>query len=78
MYCPSLFREDRLEVPHAFIRDRRLGLPISLGSSGLIANLVPFVLKTADSEHGVLQAHMARANPQWRELDDQAVYGKLE
>jgi len=73
MYCPSLFREDRLDVQHAFIRSHPLGLLISHGSTGLIANLVPFVLKTGDHERGVLQAHMARANPQWRELDDQAV-----
>jgi transcriptional regulator len=45
---------------------------ISHGSAGLIANLLPFVLKGA-GERGVLQAHMARANPQWRELDQQAV-----
>jgi transcriptional regulator len=73
MYCPSLFREDRLAVQHAFIRSHPLGLLISYGSAGLVANLLPFVLKTGDSERGVLQAHMARANPQWRELDEQAV-----
>jgi transcriptional regulator len=73
MYCPSIFRDDRLEVQHAFIRDHPLGLLISHGSTGLVANLLPFVLKTGDSERGALQAHMARANPQWRELDDQTV-----
>ena len=73
MYCPSPFREDWLEVQHEFIRSQPLGLLISHGSTGLVANLLPFVLKTGDSERGVLQAHMARANPQWRELDDQAV-----
>jgi transcriptional regulator len=73
MYCPALFREDRLEVLHALIRSNPLGLLISHGSGGLVANLLPFVLKTGDSERGVLQAHMARANPQWRELDGQAV-----
>ena len=73
MYCPSLFREDRLEVQHAFIRNHPLGLLISHGASGLLANLLPFVLKTGDSTRGVLQAHMARANPQWRELDNQPV-----
>ncbi len=70
MYCPSFFREDRLEVQHALIRRNPLGLLVSHGSTGLVANLLPFVLTTADSERGVLQAHMARANPQWRELDD--------
>jgi transcriptional regulator len=73
MYCPSFFREERLEVQHAFIRDHPLGLLISHGSTGLLANLVPFVLKAGDSGRGVLQAHVARANPQWRELDEQAV-----
>lgn len=73
MYCPTLFREERLEVLHAFIRSHPLGLLISQGSTGLLANLLPFVLKSGDGERGVLQAHMARANPQWRELDMQGV-----
>ena len=73
MYCPSLFREDRPEAQHALIRAHPLGLLISHGPSGLLANLLPFVLKTADPERAVLHAHMARANPQWRELDGQAV-----
>jgi transcriptional regulator len=73
MYCPSVFREDRLEVQHAFIQSHPLGLLISHGPGGLLANLLPFVLKTGDSERGVLQVHMARANPQWREIDDQPV-----
>ena len=73
MYCPALFREDRLDVQHVLIRSHPLGLLISHGSQGLIANLLPFILKTGDSERGVLQAHMARANPQWRELDGQDV-----
>jgi transcriptional regulator len=73
MYCPSPFREDRLEVQHGLIRSHPLGLLVSHGSSGLLANLIPFVLRTGDSAHGVLQAHMARANPQWRELDNRPV-----
>ena len=73
MYCPTLFREERLEVLHAFIRGHPLGLLISQGSTGILANLLPFVLKGGDTERGVLQAHMARANPQWRELDEQSV-----
>ena len=73
MYCPPLFREDRLDVQHEFIRTHPLGLLISSGPSGLLANLLPFELKTGGSERGVLHAHMARANSQWRELDNQAV-----
>jgi transcriptional regulator len=69
MYTPALFREDRLEVLHAFVRSHPLGLLISHGTSGLLANLLPFELNTGSSERGVLKAHIARANPQWRELD---------
>ncbi|HYL01543.1 MAG TPA: FMN-binding negative transcriptional regulator [Steroidobacteraceae bacterium] len=73
MYCPTLFREERLEVLHAFIRSHPLGLLVSQGSTGLVANLLPFVLQAGDGGRGVLQGHMARANPQWRELDQQRV-----
>jgi len=73
MYVPTLFREERLEALHDLIRRHPLGLLISQGSAGLLANLLPFVLKSGDSERGVLQVHMARANPQWRELDEQKV-----
>ena len=73
MYCPAPFREDRPEVLHAFIRSHPLGLLISHGASGLLANLLPFVLKTGAAGSVVLKAHMARANPQWREIDGQSV-----
>jgi transcriptional regulator len=73
MYCPAPFREDRPEVLHAFIRSHPLGLLISHGPSGLLANLLPFVLRTEDGGSGVLRAHMARANPQSREIDAQPV-----
>lgn len=73
MYLPPLFREDRLEVLHGLMRTHPLGLLISHGASGLLANLLPFVLESGAGERGVLKAHMARANPQWRELDGQAV-----
>jgi transcriptional regulator len=73
MYCPAPFREDRPEVLHAFIRSHPLGLLISHGPSGLLANLLPFVLKAGEASSVVLKAHMARANPQWREIDGQSV-----
>jgi len=65
MYCPSLFREDRPDVLHAFVRNHPLGLLISHGASGLLANLLPFELESGSNEREVLKAHIARANPQW-------------
>jgi transcriptional regulator len=68
MYQPPHFREDRLAVQHALIREHSLGLLITAGPSGLQANYVPFVIDADACEHGTLRGHVARANPQWQEL----------
>jgi transcriptional regulator len=68
MYQPPHFREDRLEVQHALIRAQSLGLLVTAGPGGLQANSVPFLIDAGGSERGTLRAHVARANPQWREL----------
>jgi transcriptional regulator len=56
---------------HALIKERVFGLLISKGAEGLIADSLPFVLDTAASKLGVLKVHLARANPQWRDLQEQ-------
>ena len=68
MYQPPHFREDRLEVQHQLIRSHPLGLLITAGAGGLQANPIPFLIDATASEHGTLRAHLARANPQLREL----------
>ena len=69
MYLPSAFREDRIDVLHGLIRAHPLGLLITAGPGGLIANPFPFLLDQEGSEKGRLRLHIARANPQWRELE---------
>jgi transcriptional regulator len=68
MYQPPHFREDRLDVQHDLIRSHPLGLLITSGPGGLMANPIPFLIESCASERGTLLCHMARANPQWREL----------
>ncbi len=68
MYQPPHFREDRLEIQHALIRAHPLGLLITAGVGGLQANPIPFLVDDRGGGLGMLVAHMARANPQWREL----------
>jgi transcriptional regulator len=70
VYEPPLHRNENLPELHALIRERIFGLLISNGAEGLVANSVPFVLDTAASKLGVLKAHLARANPQWRDLQE--------
>ena len=69
MYQPPHFREDRIEVQHDLIRSHPLGLLIAAGPGGLQANPIPFLVYPEPSPHGTLRAHMARGNPQWRELN---------
>ena len=69
MYEPPLHRNEDLPALHALIRERVFGLLISDGAEGLTANSVPFVLDAAASRLGTLKVHLARANPQWRDLE---------
>ncbi|MDQ0457041.1 transcriptional regulator [Rhizobium paknamense] len=55
----------------AFIEQNPLGLLISSGSAGLMANPVPFFLRRGD-QGLTLVAHLAKANPQWKALTDEA------
>lgn len=71
MYQPIHFREDRLDVQHALIRSHPLGLLITAGPGGLMANPVPFLV-ASEGPLGILRAHVARANAQWRELTNLA------
>lgn len=68
MYQPPHFREDRAEVQHALIRSHPLGLLVTAGAGGLMANPIPFLIYPDECEFGTLRAHVARGNPQWREL----------
>jgi transcriptional regulator len=68
MYEPPLHRQEDLAQIHALIRARPFGLLISHGPSGLLATSIPFTLVEDGSPFGLLRAHVARANPQWRDL----------
>lgn len=68
MYQPPQFREDRIEVQHALIRSHPLGLLVTAGPNGLMANPIPMLIDSGPAPNGTLRAHLSRANPQWKEL----------
>jgi len=70
MYQPPQFIETRLDILHALIRAHPLGLLVSNGPEGPVANPIPFLLDTDAPPHGKLRAHLAKTNPQWRILAD--------
>ena len=68
MYQPPAFVEDRPEVLHGLIRSHPLGLLITAGAGGLIANPIPFQL-VVEPAGVLLRAHLSRANPQLADID---------
>jgi transcriptional regulator len=70
MYLPSHFEETRVETLHALIRAHPFGALVTLGPGGLGANHVPFEVDPDPAPFGTLCAHVARANPVWREADN--------
>jgi transcriptional regulator len=67
MYRPPAFREDRVDVLCDAIRAHPLGLLITAGPAGLMANPVPFTMARRPAGD-VLCAHLAKANEQVLDL----------
>ena len=67
MYRPDHFRVDDVSQMHALMRARPLVALISGGPDGLTASHMPTVLKD-DGPYGVVEFHLARANPHWKQL----------
>ena len=67
MYQPKHFEETRVDTIHALIRSHPFGALVTLGPGGLDANHVPFEIDPDPEPLGTLRAHVARANPVWKE-----------
>ena len=67
MYLPELFRVEDVPQMHALMRARPFAALVSAGSAGLFASHLPTVLKD-EGRYGVIECHLARANPHWRDL----------
>lgn len=68
MYLPKVFEENRADVLRDLIASHPLGTVVTLNDQGLQANHIPFLFDSSPEPLGTLYAHVARANPLWREL----------
>jgi transcriptional regulator len=69
MYMPSVFEERDPERLRRFIREHPFGTLVTLTTTGLDANHIPFLLLADTTSTGaILHGHIARANPLWRNL----------
>jgi len=70
MYIPDHFAVEQLEALHRLLREHPLGTLVRHGPDGLDADHLPFEFDAAAGPHGLLSAHVARANPVWQHCAD--------
>jgi transcriptional regulator len=68
MYVPPHFAETDSGRLYDFIEQHSFGLLISGVDGAPFATHLPLLLDRGAGPHGALVGHVARANPQWREL----------
>jgi transcriptional regulator len=71
MYIPTAFAESDPARLHDFIEQHSFGLLVSQLDGQPFASHLPFLLERTTGSHGCLIGHMARANPQWKQIDGQ-------
>lgn len=67
MYTPPAYAESDIGALHAFMRTHSFATLVTVGAAGANATHLPFLLRE-DGVCGTLVTHLARANPQWRDL----------
>lgn len=71
MYTPPAYAESDIGALHAFMRTHSFATLVTVGAAGANATHLPFLLRE-DGACGTLVTHLARANPQWRDLQEGA------
>ncbi len=71
MYQPA---HDRFGMgdPAALLAELAAHVPatlVTLGAEGLRASILPMLFDPEDGDHGTLRGHLARPNPQWRDMN---------
>jgi transcriptional regulator len=70
MYIPDYFKVDDEDEIFSFLQANAFGQLISSVNGRLFCSHIPFLI---DDDRKQLRAHLAKANDQWRELEDQEV-----
>ena len=70
MYTPRAFALDELPDIQQLIQHTRLAQLVTTGENGLHASHLPLLLNPDEGPNGTLYGHMAKANPQWRDLQN--------
>ncbi len=75
MYSPKHFEINDAETIDSFIRANSFGQLISLYDGAIVASHIPFLYLAQERK---LIAHLAKANPQWQQIEGQQVLVTLQ
>lgn len=70
MYIPRSFSEEDLSTLHAFMRANNFATLVSQYEGQMTASHIPFMLASQPGQFGLLTAHLARANSQWKQFQN--------
>lgn len=70
MYIPPKYRHEDPEDIRAFVREHAFGLLISNGPKAPLATHLPLELLRDTGGEWILEGHMAKANPQWKQIGE--------
>ena len=73
MYIPSSFAVTDPPQMHDFMQQHSFATLVSPGQAEPFASHLPLLLDRAAGPRGTLIGHMAKANPQWKLMEDQSV-----
>jgi transcriptional regulator len=69
MYLPKIFTESRPEILHAAMRENGFATVVTAAGGVPFASHVPVLVDSGDAAGAVkISAHVARANPHWKQL----------
>ncbi len=71
MYIPEVYREKDLEQVRKFLREHPFATMVSQIEGQLWATHIPLHYRTAANGDDLLHGHIAKKNPQWKELEEQ-------
>ncbi|SVD54947.1 uncharacterized protein METZ01_LOCUS407801, partial [marine metagenome] len=70
MYIPDAFTAKNLAWAHKLMSAHSFATLVSEGTSGLTASHLPLLCSNKDGGKGIIEGHMARANPQWQDFTE--------
>lgn len=73
MYIPKHTRMKNEDEIYNFIESNNFGILVTLNNSKITASHIPFMLQRVEGKYGKLYCHIAKSNPQWKDISGEVL-----